>query len=241
MIKVFICEDIKNHRDKISNIIDDIIMIENLDMETAVVTGNPDDILEYVKSNKYTGLYFLDVDLNTRINGIQLAEEIREYDPEGFIIFITTHSEMSYLTFIYKVEAMDYIIKDNFNDIKNRVQQCILNANKKYTLNSNEKQKIFTIKSGDKIINIKLSEILFFETSSTIHKIVINTIDRRIEFYAQMKDVENIVDKRFFRCHKSFIVNKDNIKEIDKKSSMLRMINNQECLISARKIKLLLN
>lgn len=73
-------------------------MIENLDMETGLITEDPYEFIEYIKENTASGIYFLDVDLKSDINGIQLAEQIREYDPRGFIVFITTHAEMSYLT-----------------------------------------------------------------------------------------------------------------------------------------------
>lgn len=237
MLKVFICEDNKEHRERFSKFIDDIIMIENLDMDIGVVTESPYEIIKYIKENNGFGIYFLDVDLKSDINGIQLAEQIREYDPRGFIIFITTHAEMSYLTFIYKVEAMDYIIKDNYDNVRNRIHQCILNASKKYSSNLNENEKIFTVKSGEKLVNIELDKILFFETSSIIHKIIIHAVDRQVEFYAQMKEIEKKLDDRFYRCHRSYMVNKNNIKEIDKKNRIIYMINGEKCLISTRGMK----
>ena len=110
MLKIFVCEDNIEQKEKLKNIIENIILIENYDMNLELATGDPHKILNYLKSTETSGIYFLDVDLHCDINGIQLAEQIRKYDPRGFIIFITTHAEMSYLTFIYKVEAMDYII-----------------------------------------------------------------------------------------------------------------------------------
>ena len=55
-----------------------------------------------------------------------------------------------------------------------------------------------------------------------------------------MKELEKNLDDRFYRCHTSFIVNKDKIKEINKKDRIAYMINGEECLISTRGIKLLL-
>ena len=49
------------------------------------------------------GCYFLDIQLEVDINGIKLGSEIRKYDPIGNIIFVTSHSELTYLTFVYKV------------------------------------------------------------------------------------------------------------------------------------------
>lgn len=57
---------------------------------------------------------------------------------------------------------MDYRIKDNYNNIKERVHQCLLDDNKKYSAKSTDLQKVFNIKADDKIINIEYSKILFF-------------------------------------------------------------------------------
>ena len=237
MLKAFICEDNKKQREKLSKIIEDIILIENYDMDLGLSTSDPYELINSITGTTNTGIYFLDVDLHSDINGIQLAEKIREHDPRGFIIFITTHAEMSYLTFIYKVEAMDYIIKDNYNNIRQRVNDCIKNAHDKYKTKSSELQKIFSIKVEDKIVNIDYNDILFFETSSTIHKVILHSVNRQVEFYSKMKEVETSLDERFIRCHNSFIVNKDKIKEIDKKNRIAYMINGEECLISTRGIK----
>lgn len=241
MLKIFICEDNKVQREKFENIIKNIIIIENYDMDLQLSTDNPFEIINYIESNNTSGLYFLDVDLHSDINGIQLAEKIRNYDPRGFIVFITTHAEMSYLTFLYKVEAMDYIIKDNYNNIQQRINECIKNAHDKYRGKLSNLQKVFSIKVNDKIINVALNEIIFFETSSIIHKVILHCESRQIEFYSKMKEIENKLSDNFCRCHNSFIINKYKIKEIDKKNRIVYMINGEECLISTRGIKKLLN
>ncbi|MGE5626903.1 MAG: LytR/AlgR family response regulator transcription factor [Solirubrobacterales bacterium] len=240
MLKIFICEDNNEQRDKITKIIQNIVIIENFDMEVSLSTKNPDEIIQYISKNKESGLYFLDIDLKSHINGINLATEIRKYDPRGFIVFVTTHAEMSYLTFMYKVEAMDYIIKDNYANIKERVHQCIVDANIKYSSKATDLQKNFTMKVADKVINIEFNKIMFFETSTMIHKVVLHAVDRQMEFYAKMKDVEDNLDKRFCRCHRSFLVNKDNIREINIKNRIAYMINGEECLISTRALKSLI-
>lgn len=240
MLNIFICEDNLIQQNKFKKIISDIISTHNYDMEIVLATPNPYDVIDYLKSTPTSGMYFLDVDLNSDINGIQLAEKIRKYDPRGFIIFITSYAEMSHLTFLYKVEAMDYIIKDTYANIKKRIADCIKNANEKHKTTLNMSQDFFSLKSNDKIINVNFNDIIFFETSSTIHKIILHCCNRQIEFYGKMKEIEEKLDKRFCRCHNSFIVNMDKVKEIDKKNRIAYMINDEECLISTRGIKKLI-
>ena len=116
-------------------------------MTIEIASPNPMEILNKAKENdKDISLYFFDVDLNSNINGIDLASKIREFDQRGFIVFITTHGEMSYLTFTYKVEAMDYIIKDDYSNMAERIKECILEAKKRYLKSDEEEGKVFTYK-----------------------------------------------------------------------------------------------
>lgn len=237
MLNVFVCEDNNVLRNKFTKIIENYIIIENLDMEITLSTENPYAILNYLNNNEISGLYFLDIDLNTDIDGLLLAEKIREYDTSGFIVFITTYGEMSPLTFKYKIEAMDFIIKNEAFDIADRIYQCIIAANKKYCSKTAKLKQKFNIKINDKIINIDYNKILFFETSETKHKLILHALNKQVEFKSQVKVVEDKLDTNtFYRCHKSYIVNKNNIKEIDILKRIVCMINGEECPISFRSI-----
>lgn len=238
MIKIYICEDIEEQRNRIREIVKDIILEEKLDMTIEIASPNPMEVLNKAKeNNKDTSLYFLDVGLNSNIDGITLASKIREFDEKGFIVFVTTHGEMSYLTFTYKVEAMDYIIKDDYSNMAERIRQCILETKKRYLKRDEDDGEIFTIRKEDKVINIKYKDILFFETSDTIHKILLHAVNRQVEFYGKMKDIEETLDERFVRFHRAYLVNKDNISEIGKKNRIIHMINGEICYSSAKNLE----
>lgn len=236
MLEIFICEDDKHQKEQITKYINDYIMIEDLDMRIALSTDNPDDIIAYVQSNPVNGLYFLDVDLKHEKSGIVLGAEIRKYDSRGSIVFVTSHSELTYLTFLYKVEALDYIIKDNFTDIQKRIIDCIKTANERHLSNPNEAKKRFQIKSGDKIISEEYCDILFFETSAKLHKIIMHSDQRQVEFYGKLKEIEKL-DDCFYRCHNSFVVNIENIANLDKKTREITMRNGEVCYASSRYIQ----
>ncbi|KUP22735.1 LytTR family DNA-binding domain-containing protein [Paenibacillus sp. DMB5] len=233
MLEIFVCEDDPEQRKRLNSYIENYIMMENLDMKLVISTGRSKDILDYLQNNRVTGLYFLDVDLQEEKSGIALGAEIRQYDSLGAIVFVTTHSELTYLTFTYKVEAMDYITKDKFTDIRQRVIECIDTANTRYLQNKYNNIKKFQTKSGDKMISVDYNDILFFETSPQLHKIILHAKNRQVEFYGKLKDILEM-DSRFYRCHNSFVVNKDNIAEVDTKNREIRMINGEICYASSR-------
>ncbi len=237
MLKIYVCEDIEVQRDKMQQVIENIVLMEDLDMELSCVSGDPHVILEKVKETEEVGIYFLDIDLGADMTGLTLAQEIRKYDPRGFIIFVTTHSEMSYMTFIYKLEALDFILKDDSEELGRRVYECILKANQRFESVNNKVQANFSVKVNEKVFTVDYDEILFFETSVNVHKIILHCKNRQMEFLGKIKDIEKAVDERFYRCHRSFLVNKDNIKEIDFQNRVIYMVNGDECLISSRMMK----
>jgi two-component system response regulator AgrA len=141
---------------------------------------------------------------------------------------------MSYLTFNYKVEAMDFIIKDNFRDMDNRVKNCLINCDCLSNQKPEEEEKSFSIKLGDKIKMVPFDDILYFEVSDASRKILLHGESCEIEFAGNMKDIENKLDNSFYRCHRSFIINKDKIKKIDLDKNQVEMENGGICPVSIR-------
>ncbi len=237
MLNIFVCEDNAVQRRTIVQIIQNTILIEELDMQLFFDAGDPYALLEKVKTSQNTGIYFLDIDLNSSMNGMKLAQQIRLFDPRGFIIFITSHSELSYMTFQYRVEAMDFVLKDNPAEVKVKIRECLLNAMERYTLQTNKTHKVYTIEAGGRKISVDYDDIIFFETSSNIHKVILHAKDRQIEFSSALKDLTCALDDNFVRCHRSFLVNKNNIKEVDLKNRIIYFTNGETCLMSTRMMK----
>ena len=237
MLDIFVCEDNAAQRRNVVNIIQNTVLIEELDMQLTLDTGDPYMLLEKVKTSQNTGIYFLDIDLNSSMNGMKLAQQIRLHDPRGFIIFITAHSELSYMTFQYRVEAMDFVLKDNPAEAKVKLRECLLNAMERHTLQTNKTHKVYTLEVGGRKISVDYEDILFFETSSNIHKVILHAKDRQIEFPSALKELASVLDGNFVRCHRAFLVNKNNIKEVDTKNRIIHFANGETCLMSTRMMK----
>jgi len=237
MLDIFVCEDNAVQRQAIVQTIQNIVLIEELDMQLVLDTQDPYVLLEKIKTEQNTGIYFLDIDLGSNINGMKLAQQIRLFDPRGFIIFITAHSELSYMTFQYRVEAMDFVLKDNPAEAEIKIRECLFYAMERYTLQINRTHKVYTIETGGRKISIDYDDILFFETSVNIHKVILHAKDRQIEFSGTIKELINALDDDFIRCHRSFLVNKKNIKETDTKNRIIYFANGETCLISTRMMK----
>lgn len=237
MLSIVICEDDWKQRQTIEIYIKNYVMIEELAIETVFSSGNPLEIIDYVKSQpKMTGIYFLDIDLGHEMTGLALAAEIRKYDTLGKIIFVTTHSEMTYLTFTYKVEAMDYLIKDSPENLQKRVCESIYLAIKRIYQDTTENKRFFKLKDGDVLRSINLDDIIFFESSGTQKKVIVHLENEEYEFYGNLTEI-NKENSMFYRSHKSYLINPNHIIKVNKSDRVAEMSNGEICLVSVRAMK----
>jgi two-component system response regulator AgrA len=230
MLDIYICEDNKKQREFIDSFVTDFCIFRALDAEVALASHSPKRILEHFKDTQNPALFFLDIELGTEINGIELAGRIREQNKNAAIVFITTHSEMALLALQHKVEALDFIIKDGQDNIKKKIGDCINTVYLRHMGGDNTKK--IKISVGDKIIFIKMEEIICVETTKVRHKLRLYTASRAFEFNGEMKTMEEQLDERFIRCHKICIINKDKIESINKKDNTVTMVNESICPVS---------
>ena len=238
MNNIIICEDNANQRKELEYII--INEIKNFACEIALSTSDPHDVINHIDNSPSSFIYFLDVDLNSDLNGFQLAQLIRTHDPNGYIIFLTGHAELTLLTFQYKVQALDYIVKGDINLLKTKIADCFnaihnsLNAAKAKINNK------ISIDVGNNVIFLDFKDILFFETSGKEHKISVHTLSGQTEFYGTLKNIETTVSTDFYKVHRSYLVNTTKIKSIDKRKMVIEMINGEMCYVSLRYLRGLL-
>lgn len=238
MNNIIICEDDGNQRKQLESVL--ATELKKYNCKIALSTNNPHEVVRHIDNRTSSFVYFLDVDLNSDLNGFELAKLIRTYDPNGYIIFLTGHAELTLLTFQYKVQALDYIIKGDVNILKTKVSDCL---NAVHTTLSAAKAKVDTkisIEVGNNVVLLDFDDILFFETSDKEHKISVHTFTGQTEFYGTLKNIEKIVSSDFYKTHRSYLVNTKKIKSIDKSSMVIEMINDEVCYVSLRYLKGLL-
>ena len=239
MINIFILEDEILQQSRIDNIIREAIDQKALKCKTPEIFSSPKQMLDNISEFGSHQLFFLDIEIKgEEQKGLDIAKEIRSRDPNATIVFVTTHTEFMPVTFKYKVAALDFIDKALDEELfKERVCSAI-----EYTIckvGSNIAQDSFAIETSMARVQVPFNNILYFETSPMIHKVILHTKDERMEFYGSIADVEK-ADSRLYRCHRSFVVNPDNIIKIDKESKIALFENGESCLISRMKYRGLL-
>jgi len=218
ILSVLICEDDRKQRERMETIVSDYIAAKDYDMEIVLSTENPTDLLDYVIAHpKQNNLYILDVDLQHELNGITLAKQIRDHDFSGTFVFVTTHPEFAHYTFKYHIEAMDYIIKGNIDEISKQVHECIEIAYKRHQ-EVLDKKEYWKIKTSGGIQKVLTDDIIFFEAGHTSHKLILHTMRNRFEFRGSLKDIAES-SSNFYHCHRAYVVNIKNVKRVARLSS----------------------
>ncbi len=111
MIPVYLCDDEAAVNALLEKLVGDQVMIMGRDMGPVKTAYDPISLLEMQKEGEVPAIYFLDIDFPGYMSGLELAVKLRQYDPRGFIVFITAHDDMMFETFRYRLEALDYIVK----------------------------------------------------------------------------------------------------------------------------------
>lgn len=241
MIPILLCDDEDRIRNEIAAQINKQILIQQYDMEIALSCDSPVILLEELKKmNRKRNIYFLDVDLkHPEYDGFLLGKKIRDVDPNGTIVYITSFKDLAYKTFQYHIEAFDYIVKDKPDDLSNAISRCLRSLENRLKTEKADPTEYYTVKTGDSIRNVPLDDILFFETSSKSHFIILHGINQRIEFLGNLGSIEHELGERFIKIHRSYLVAVNKIEEIDLKHNTVT-VGGEICSISRKeKSKLL--
>lgn len=112
-------------------------------------------LLQYdVQEGKYFDLILSDIEM-PQIDGMKLAEYIKKYLPEVFIIFITSHTK--YVIDAYELSVFRYVPK---HIIDKKFDHAILDAIKMINGKSNQ---IYSITTPTRVEKIPYEKILYME------------------------------------------------------------------------------
>lgn len=168
--------------------------------------------------NNPVDLLFLDIQM-PELNGLEFSKMV----PEKTRIVFTTAFEQ-YAIDGYRANALDYLLKPiSYADFIEAVGKAVEWFNLKLKAEA-EKSNIqadtpdyIYVKSDYKLIQISLDKILYIEGLKDYVKIYTEDSPRPILSLISMKALEEkLPEKRFLRVHRSFIVQKQKIKIIDK-------------------------
>ncbi|MEE1233923.1 MAG: LytTR family DNA-binding domain-containing protein [Phocaeicola sp.] len=159
-------------------------------------------------------LLFLDIQM-PELNGLEFSHMVPE---DTRIVFTTAFGQ--YALDGYKVNALDYLLKPiSYTDFLQSVNKAVQWFDRKRGTDNEptDKPDFIYVKSDYKLIQISLKDILYIEGLKDYVKIHLEGESRPILSLTSLKALEEkLPTDRFIRVHRSYIVQKQKIRVIDK-------------------------
>ncbi|GEO64737.1 response regulator transcription factor [Companilactobacillus nantensis] len=213
---IIMCEDNQIQLQQLDKLVENYILFHSNLFKVELQASKPQQVIDYLNETEpQNGIYFLDIDLQAEIDGIQLAEIIRQKDVQAEIIFVTTHDELAPLTLKRKVAALDFIEKDqSLDDYRKELYDTLDYAKQIIDETRTVQKKGFSFEVGSQVYNLDKSEVIYLEASDIPHRLNLVSTNGQFEFYGKLTELE----KKYpflFRISRSCLINPENIHHVD--------------------------
>lgn len=148
-------------------------------------------------------IFLLDIEM-PGMNGVELARQIRQRNAQAQIVFITGYSE--YMAIGYDVEALHYLVKP----IESEKLYAVLD---RAVARLQRQEPVLIFEQHGVLTRVQVSKIRYIEVNRnyvTIHA------EADYQIRQSMKEVEALLDKRFLRIGRSYIVNLACVLQVSK-------------------------
>ncbi|MDR2593178.1 MAG: LytTR family DNA-binding domain-containing protein [Fibromonadaceae bacterium] len=199
-MNILICDDMEEDANRLATLIAE----SGFDVQTMVFTC-PFASLDYFRSGGGIDACFLDI-IMPKMNGIKLAEKLRENNFANDIVFLTTSNDFASQS--YQVQAFDYLLKpltcEKVNNVIDKLKKSRENA---------DKAGLSVTTTQGVAMFIHFRDISHAEVIK--HNVYIKLLDKSIiKIYTSFSKITEqlLLDSRFAKCHCSYIVNLGEIK-----------------------------
>ena len=169
------------------------------------------EVLKFIQQNE-VDVIFLDINIPS-LDGVLLAKNISKFSKKPYIVFITAYKEHAVEAF--EVEAFDYILKPYHESrIISMLKKLEMSYNQqKDNPHKNSITNKINLWKNEKIIVVDLDDIYYCIARERVT--YVSTKDEEYSVNVSISEFYNSLPKdKFFRCHRSYIVNITKIREI---------------------------
>lgn len=189
---------------------------EHSQMEIVGTFDDGLDVLKFLQHNRVDAI-FLDINIPS-LDGVLLAQNISQFAHKPFIVFITAWKEHAVEAF--ELEAFDYILKPYQ---ESRIVTMLQKLENAWQLQSGSVSHTASPQRENDTINLIRDEKIFV---TSIHDIYYAEAHEKMTFvytkresWVMPMNITEFCSKlpaaHFFRCHRSYCVNLNKIREIE--------------------------
>lgn len=220
MLNFVLCDDNLSFLNNLEKTLNKIILKNDFNAKVGFKSTKISEVLDYMRENK-ADVLFLDIQLKSDVNGIDIAEQIRSTNKNIYFIFTTGHLEYAFLAF--QVKAFDYLPKPITSE---RLEKTLIRLFDDINFSTSN----FISLNSKTYIN--QNDIYYIKRDGM--KLVFKTNNKTYETYSSFNKVSQKLPKNFVRCHKSYIANVNNISHIETSTNTLFFDENTKCYIGPK-------
>lgn len=229
MIKIVIVEDNKDMQIQLKNILRDTEFSKE-EIKIEYFTQFTTNLKNIIKDNAERKIFILDIELETKVSGIDIAKYIRENDWESEIIFITSHDNMFETVYRNVYEIFDFIEK--FHHLESRLKKDL-----KVIYKKNFDNKMFKYSSRNIDIQIFYRSITYLYRDKESRKLIICTDKNAYAVNLSVTESLEFLDDRFKMVHRACIVNTDRVEVYNWVKSYFVLDNGKKVPMLSRNFK----
>lgn len=220
MLNIVLCDDNAKVLTRLEKLLDTIFIKHNIAASILLKSTDTNEVLDFIKTNS-ANVFILDIDLKCKLTGLDLASKIREISKNAYIIFSTGHFE--YVLTAYKFKTFDYLPKPVTFE---KLEQTIL--------------RLVDDMQTDCKSYLKLSKNLVIDKNNINYikkdgmQLIFSSKDKTYKTYSSFNQIEPLLPDNFVRCHKSYIVNMNNISNVEMNKNIISFNENESCCIGPK-------
>lgn len=176
---------------------------------------SPEKLWEAIEFGTHFDLVMLDIEWNLPQNGIDFAARLFPVSPNTQVIYVTGYNDrFSQQIFLKPANICGYLVKPVQEEL---LSQLLGKAWK--TAEEWEEQKLLVQQKGV-LHAIPLRKIYYLESRG--HQVSVHTLEERILCYDRLESMKERLPENFLQCHKSYLVNLDNVRRIERNRLILK-------------------
>lgn len=234
-LPVFICEDDPILLEKYTRTVKNAILIHQFEMTLTLATSDLQQILDYLKQNQVgDSLFFLDIDLDNELDGLDLSERIHQLTGFAQVVFVTAHQEYAFTALKRRLAPLDFIVKGQQEE--QEIVAVLKDKNRDFRLHRGHSLQYLQIKVGFRKIRLNLDQVYYIETATTAHKLRLHGENLMYEFYGRLNELA-VNYSQLLRVHKAYLINPTKVQTVDYHQREICFPENQRCYFSVKYMK----
>lgn len=198
-----LCDDSEEDRDALARALQDYAARHGLELrlETASDAG---ELLRRWSPSRWDAV-FLDIFL-PGLSGVDAARRLRAMDRSLCLIFATVSREHGLVS--YDLGVTDYLLKPlSQRDVDSAIDYFL----EKYA----DALRSLRVRTAWEEFDVRFRDIRYIEIRD--HRAILHTREQELAVWRSLDELEEEMnDERFLRCHRSYLVNLEHVKALEK-------------------------